>query len=335
MERHIAIIDPDPIFSRYISRRLQHMIPLASVHVYSPEEIESDASMTLTEEVILYDESRTDLHALQTHMAGTVQQKAISLQTHGTENRRNLTGTELRRRVMESPGSTLELPVQRLPDMIVKPPFLFDTGSDSAGVGRDRGHVRIFVSFAGRTDRECYIARNMTGILSSGKRVIRLDLMSGVEMTNPFQYRSKSTFGNREIHAAGISDLLLRLENTEMKPAEILEYVQIGKDGCFYFGLPTRSDDIICSQPRILIRLLHLLRQLADDENAKTMVLVAMESIPFRILKQICPIAHELHVLLPSDEKMDDTLCKWEINDLFSSLPPTMLTFVSSGRGPV
>src|SRR5665647_1101155 len=67
MKGHIAIIDSDPVFARSMSQRLLHLFPLAKINLYAPEDLESDPLLELTEETILYDETRTDQAALNKH----------------------------------------------------------------------------------------------------------------------------------------------------------------------------------------------------------------------------------------------------------------------------
>lgn len=328
MEHHIAIIDPDPVFAQNMSNRLLHMLPESHISRYSPLEIVSDASIMLTEDVILYDEIRMDLMTLHKHISTTKLPLMIPLTTHGTNNRRHLTATELSDKVSGiSIQQVMGVKDNKIP---VSPPFLFASNSDAHDNHRSRGHVRMMVSFADRVEREQYVARNMQTTASAGQRVVRLDLMPGMGITNPFPDSKIKHKTGRDVHSYGISDLLLQLETTTMAPSALLSYVQIGTDGYFHFGFPQRADDIICCQPKTLLVLLYLLRQLAENPDENTVVLVVIESFPFRVLRQLCTLAHELHIILPPLEATDAAMCDCEIHDLFSCLSPNMLTFVSS-----
>jgi hypothetical protein len=329
MEHNIAIIDPDPVFALNMSNRLRHMLPKSQISLFSPNEIISDASIILTQEVIMYDDLRMDLMVLQKHIVTSKLPLMIPLQTHGTDIRRNLTASELSTKVKglsQQNGRHLTDNCNTSTSL----PYLFAAKDESQNSHRSRGHVRMMVSFGDRIEREKYVSRNMKNTASAGQRVVRLDLMPGMGIMNPFPDCGAKRKTGRGIHSYGISELLLHLETSSMEPSTLLEYVQIGKDGFFHFGFPQRADDIICCQPQTLLVLLRLLRQLAENPDENTVVLVVIESFPFRVVRQMCSLAHELHIIMPPLETTDTTMCDCEIHDLLSSLSPNMLTFVSS-----
>lgn len=338
MERHIAIIDPDPVFARSMSQRLLHLIPSTQISLYSPEDLKGDASLILTEDVILYDETRTDQEILRRHTGTSNTPCLIPMQSQGTKDRRKMTGSELSRKVFEagSGSNTMKfgtsLPDENFSSAAIEFTKAFVPKQPvEESYYRPKGHLRILLSFADRSDRERYTASCTKSLLASGLRIIRLDLMSGISMVNPF--RRKSGFMEvRDLPSSGISELLLQLENVKMEPRDLLSFVQLGQDGCYHFGLPVRSDDILCCQPDVLVRLLHLLRRLADMPDENTAVLVVVESLPFCVLKQLCSLSHELHIIMPQQDQSDQKMCEWELTDLFACLPPNLLKFFSESK---
>ena len=330
MEGHIAIIDPDPVFARSMSQRLLHLIPRSHISVYSPEDLSRDPSIVLTEDVILYDETITDQETLHRHTGSSGSACLIPLQAQGSGSRRKMTGSELSKRVQEASAGVSVKQDFSFPSELSKDAGFRMPPADQA-LCRPKGHMRILISFADRSEREKYAAGCTKALLSSGLRIIRLDLMSGISMVNPFRRKT----GAREYHectSSGISELLLQLENCKMDPDEILSFVQLGQDGCYHFGLPLRSDDILSCRPDVLIRLLHLLRRLADSPEENTAVIVVIESLPFQVLKQIWSLSHELHIIMPPQDFSNGKLYEWELTDLFSSLPPNLLKFFSESR---
>jgi len=299
MNGHIAIIDPDPVFARSMSQRLLHLIPRTQISFYSPEDLQGDPSLVLTEDVILYDETRTDQATLFRHTGASRPPFLIPLQAQGSENRRKMTGAELSRIVNEAaegiPAKQAGFPLHDPSEIsgLHKPPT-------EQYLARPGGHMRILLSFADRSDREKYAAGCTKAMLSSGLRIIRLDLMSGISMVNPFR-RKNGEKETPDAVSSGISELLLQLESVKMQP-----------------------DD-----------LLHLLRRIADSPEENTSVLVVIEALPFRVLRQLCSFSHELHIIMPPQGQADEKLCEWELTDLFSSLPPNLLKFFSESRKAV
>lgn len=339
MNEHIAIIDPDVVMSRSMSQRIMHLIPDSKVSLYTPDAIMNDESLCLAEGIIFYDEMGTDPDLLLRHTADSTHPHLIPLQSAGTEGRRLLTGTELSRMIREASA-----------DLRYESP---DTGS---GFGTDLRRLReqpepgrprhssthtiqallepfkMVISFTGNEERERFAGKEIHSLLESGYRVIRLDLMPGIRMTNPFRLKSTDK-GDQGMISSGISELLLQLDGKHLEPSELLNYLQLGKDGCYHFGLPLRSDDVILCRMEVLVRLISLLRREVETDTEKSAAIVVVDSLPFQVLKQICPLSRELHVLVPSDGISDDTLCEWELSDLFSCLPPGLKKYVSrSGR---
>jgi len=338
MDRHIAIIDSDPIFARCISQRLQRLIPSTRISLYTPDDLKSGSSLLLTEEVILYDETQTDPETLRKHTNTPAPPCLIPLKASGSELRSKMTGTELFRRVQNAAaaadnqtGCSCEAAGGDILPALTEsrdPGGLSCSEHDRQNLHRSRGHLRMLISFADRSGRELYAARSVQTLLTDGFRIIRIDLMPGISMTNPFR-RKNGAREQKNPFVSGISELLLQLENTAMEPKDLLNYVQMGQDGCFHFGLPLRSDDIVCCRPELVVRLLCLLRRMADTPEENTAVIVVAEGLPFQMLHQICPVSHELHVIMPPKEQIDHAMCDWELNELFSSLPPGLLKFIS------
>lgn len=326
MQGQIAIVDADPIFARCVSRRLMRLIPWAQIALYEPDQIRRGAQLSLTESVILYDEAHTDAETLRIHAKSCPPPCLIPLQVPGPAPRRKMTATELSRKVQEAAAAAD--PQTTYPNAEGSSPFV-RLADGRVSSPTPRGHMRLLLSFSDRPERERYAEQSIKSLAGSGLRIIRLDLMSGISIIPPFPAGDPGGISQR---VSGISELLLRLENTKMEPEEILGYTQAGTDGCLHFGPPVRADDIVCSSPEILANLLKLLRRLCDTSQENTAVVTVIESLPFRVLRQICPIAHELHVIMPPQGQADPLLCESELHELFSSLPPGMMKFVSEAK---
>lgn len=336
MNDHIAIIDPDVVLSRSMSQRIMHLIPDSRVSLYTPDAIRNDESLCLSEGIIFYDEKDTDPDLLLRHTADEAHPYLIPLHAAGTDGRRLLTGTELSRMIREASlrvrYESAGTDVQRLRE---KPEPGLPRLSTACTVQALMEPFKMLISFDGSKERENFAAREIHTLLDSGYRVIRLDLMPGIRMANPFRSKSVDKGDKGEI-SSGISELLLQLDGKHLEPSELLNYLQLGKDGCYHFGLPLRSDDILLCRMEVLVRLISLLRRQVETDAEKSAAIVVVDSLPFQVLKQICPLSRELHVLVPSDGLSDDTLCEWELSDLFSCLPPGLKKYVSrSGRSSV
>lgn len=360
MER-IAIVDPDVYLSRSISQRIMHLIPDSRVSLYTPDAIENDESLCLPEGIIFYDEKGTDPDLLLRHAAEASNPHLIPLHSSDTKGRRLLTGTELSRMVLEASAgmrneSSARMPYESPNDMRYESRAGGSVYSSDTAFGIDERRPRekpepglprmsaartiqalmepfkMLISFTDSKERERFAAREIHALQNSGYRVIRLDLMPGIRMTNPFRPQSADK-GGKGAFPSGISELLLQLDGKHLEPSELLNYLQLGKDGCYHFGLPLRSDDIILCRMEVLVRLISLLRKQVETDTEKSAAIVVVDSLPFQVLKQICPLSRELHVLVPSDGISDDTLCEWELSDLFSCLPPGLKKYVSRPEG--
>lgn len=330
MKGHIAIIDSDPVFARSMSQRLLHLFPLAKINLYAPEDLESDPLLELTEETILYDETCTDQAALNKHTGSSRPARFIPLQAQGSDGRRSMTGAELSK-ILNGAAQGITLRHTGLQESSPLSSSNLHKPTAEDVLYSPKGHMRILLSFAGHSEREKYAGSCTKSLLSTGLRIIRLDLMSGISITNPFRKKSGAKEVNNSV-STGISELLLHLENVKMEPDELLDFVQLGQDGCYHFGLPVRADDILCCHTDVLVRLLHLLRRISDSPDENTAVIVVIESLPFCVLKQLCSLSHELHIIMPPQDQSDEKMCEWELNDLFSSLPPNLLKFYSESR---
>lgn len=313
MSRNIAIIDPDPHFSRSLSQRLYHYLPDAKIVSYTPDSLRSDPR-NFNEDVILFDNHQTDESYLRQHCAATILPLLIPLRCCRDDGGRRIPGKEITTKIIDAQA----------------PLSSFAPDFDSTPGTREGGRLCLFLSLGDRNEREQYIRSNTSSMRSSGCRLIRLDLMPGISMPPPQE--SAPGQRNGSSISSGVSDLLLLLESASVSPSELLEYLCPDGSGWLHFGRPVRSDDIIESDPVILVRLTRLLRDLVDSASEKTSVVIAVEGLSLSRAARLCPLAHELHVILPHNISSSDTLINYELEQLFSSLSPKQLKFVSTAR---
>ena len=324
MSERIAIIDPDPLFAKSIQVRLGKSFPDIVFNLYTPDECLSKESGSLSEDRILYDSTTINEEKLRFLLRDT-SIEMIPLNVDGFPPRKK-DAVELSACITRQDTNTIYLPRDSYPSSPQSPrqryePFL----EKNPNIG---SRTRTLLSFTDPIRRESYISGCVRSMTQSGQRLIRLDLMPGISMRNPF--RKRTEFHERNsLSYTGITEVLLKLESSAMSPDDLLQYVQVGGDGVFSFGLPDRSDDILDCRTETLLRLLKIMRKLAEQKDRHFSVLTVLEGLPFHTLRSLCPISEELHVLMPDDAYSDRNLTEWEIHRLFSSLPPSMLKFVS------
>jgi hypothetical protein len=312
MSKSIAIIDPDIHFSRLLSQRLKHHLPDANITTFSPDDLNL-AGRTWDEDAILFDNLRTDPDKLRQCSSASFLPMLIPLRTESSDGGCRIPGNTLTHKLLYSTGLSTENAID----------------SSSVLAQRDSGRLRIFFSLGDRTKRENYIRSNTAGLISAGHRLIRLDLMPGVSISRPrFNVRGRN-LSSPEV-SSGISDLLLLLESGKVDPDVLLEYLHPDSNGWLHFGRPIRSDDIIQTDSSVLVSLVRMLRDLVDTSSEKTSAAVVLEGIPFSKARHLCPLAHELHVILPEDDSSEDHLIGYELQELFASLSPKQLKFLSS-----
>lgn len=312
MSKSIAIIDPDIHFSRLLSQRLKHHLPDANITTFSPDDLNLK-DREWDEDAILFDNLRTNPDELRQCSSASFIPMLIPLRTESSDGGCRIPGNTITRKLLYTAGLSTENA----------------TDTDTSSTLHDSGRLRMFFSLGDRIKRENYIRSNTAGLISSGHRLIRLDLMPGVSISRPhFNVRCRPAPSTST--SSGISDLLLLLENGKIDPELIPEYLHPDGNGWLHFGRPIRSDDIIQTEAHVLASLVRMLRDLVDSAGEKTSACVVLEGIPFSKAKHLCPLAHELHVILPDDDSSEDQLIGFELQELFASLSPKQLRFVSS-----
>ncbi len=324
MSEHVAIIDPDPLLSKSIQDRLSKSFPDLHFFLYSPGECLTKDTGSLAADIVFYDRNALSEESLKL-LIRDHSTEIIPLNAEGFPPRKK-DAVELSAYLSRSsfhninPGRDSYRPPLPTPSSDNDTPIVSTAGSGKCS--------RMLISFTDPIRREAYISGCVRNMTQNGHRIIRVDLMPGISMRNPF--RKRSEFRERGAFSfTGISEVLLKLESAVLSPDELLQYVQLGIDGVYCFGLPDRSDDILDCRPETLLRLIKLLRKLSEQIDHNFSVLTVIEGLPFHTLKTLCPHSEELHVLMPDEAVSDRNLAEWEIHRLFSSLPPSMLKFVS------
>ena len=246
MTYRIAIIDPDPVLSESISLRLSKLIPSSDIRTYSLSQMCSNEEVHILEDVIIYDETATSLASIEKHVKRDIPVSYISLLNRTKPEICRRTGSELAEEIQRSVHKN-ELQDPSLESIHKIPPY--------------RNCLSTIVSFTSYAERENYLFSLSQRIADTVDRKIRLNLMPGVCMPRNTMTDRKE----KHVASTGISDLLLRLEMNKMTQEELLTYLRLEADGWFSFGLPDRSDDIICSSTDILACFLLQLRRLCDS----------------------------------------------------------------------
>lgn len=306
--KSIAIVDPDLRFSKALSERLHHYLPTARITRYSPSELITQGSM-IPEEIILYDNSEIRPEAFTGLISTTVLPLLIPLRSGSAAGDIRLSGKLIFDRILSSEEGE--------PNLTTSP---FER--EKSGV------LRLFLLLGSRALREKYIQANTGMLISSGHRLIRMDLMSGISIAEPKSSGLLGRKGNQVL--SGYSDLLLRLGGPDPEPETLLDYLRPNGSGWLYFGRPSRSDDIISLDSDSLVRLVRMLRVLTDRSTPVSSAIVVIEGLAFSKIRKLCPLAHEMHVIYPDDAADDDPLVRYELEQLFSAAGPKQLKFISS-----
>ncbi len=306
--KSIAIVDPDLRYCKALSERLLHYLPDTRIHRYSPCEFFGQRDL-IHEDIILYDNKNICPEAFVDVSSATVMPLLIPLRADNTSGDIRLSGKLISERIISANEGD--------PDSTVS--------SIECGPS---GVLRLFLSLGSRIEREKYIRANTGALVSSGHRLIRMDLMPGVSIAEPKASGLIRRTGNQML--SGYSDLLLRLGSPDPVPEILLDYLRPNGLGWMYFGRPSRSDDIITLDSEILTRLVRMLRLLTDRSSPATSAIVVIDGLAFSKIRKLCPLAHEMHVIYPDDAEVDDPLIRYEIEQLFSASGPKQLKFVRS-----
>ena len=307
--KSIAIVDPDPCYSKSLSERLSHYLPGSSIARYSPSALRGKRE-SISENIILYDNKEICPDFFSCLTVAALLPILIPLRGGNDQGDARLSGNILAERIITAGTESS------------------DSVTAAPSVCNQSGNLRLFLSLGSRTARENYIRANTGTLLSSGHRLIRLDMMPGIGISEPRSSLLLKRPGNQVF--AGLSDLLLRLPNPELIPETLLEYLRPNGAGWLYFGRPSRSDDMVTLDPSHLVRLVKMLRLLVDRSSSPTSAIVVVEGLAFSKIRQICPLAHEMHVIFPEDAANDDPLIRYELEQLFQASGPKQLKFISS-----
>jgi len=308
MKYKIALVESDTYFASHLSRRLQKLIPSGNFLLYSPEVLKKDMTLSFSEDIILYNDDQTNEKEIKKHVGEKKSIPLISLYQSGRAGRHLLNGTELSEKILSALSS----------DISSKSGFMYEQKREKENVNR------VFLSFSDMNSREGYIHRHIVPLLKNGTRILRLDIMPGILMP---QYKETDETSEHIHHFTGISQLLLDVERESFRESDIPSYLQQGRDGIWRFGLPDRSDDLICCPLNILIRLLFFIRRFTEMEEEQTAFICVIESLPFQSLMDICPLFDELH-LIQETQCEDQTSYGFEFNRIFRKMPSSSLRFV-------
>ncbi|MBN1891253.1 MAG: hypothetical protein JW780_00585 [Clostridiales bacterium] len=307
--KSIAILDPDPRYSKALSERLHYYLPDAKISRYSPSTVIEDKK-ELREEIILYDNNILRPELITESTSAAFLPILIPLRSEHRTGDCRISGKHLSEQIASANTSVSDQC------------FHSQTASGKSGV------LRLFLSLGSRPAREKYIRANTGTLLSSGDRLIRLDIMPGILVSEAKSSSLLRRNGNQI--CSGYSDLLLHLGDSELKPEILLDYLRPNGSGWMYFGRPSRSDDIISLDLNLLVRLVQMLRSLVDNATPSTSAIVVVDGLSLSKVKRICPLAHEMHVIFPEDASNDDPLIHYEIEQLFSASGPKQLKFIST-----
>lgn len=307
--KSIAILDPDPRYSKALSERLRYYLPDAKISRYSPSTV-IEAKEKIREDIILYDNKTLGPDNITTSTSAAFLPILIPLRSEHSPDDCRISGKHLSEKISSAKDSVSDQSLLSVPK------------------SRKSGVLRLFLSLGSRAARETYINANTGTLLSSGDRLIRLDIMPGISVP---EVRCSSLLrrNNHQI-CSGYSDLLLHLGDSGLKPEILLDYLRPNGSGWLYFGRPSRSDDVISLDPNLLVRLVQLLRSLIDNATPSTSAIVVVDGLSLSKVKRICPLAHEMHVIFPEDASNDDPLIQYELEQLFSASGPKQLKFIST-----
>ncbi len=322
MQDRVVIIDTNPQFSDCLLHRLQRRFKDIMFQRYSPEELQSLPDGGLVRDVVLFDDRLVDPSICSRLVQGS-SDRCIDLCVREYPRRMknaNEISNEIAAFFQDAPPTSSALASQPLP---LTPLFTPDAGH----VQTKEVRATTVFSLTDPESREAYVAGCLRTLMKDNRRVIRVDLMPGIVMRNALRKRSEFRERNN-IRTTGITEVLLKLESSTVAPEDLLRYVQVGTDGAYVFGLPDRSDDILDSRIDTLLKLLKLLRRLADSPEKNISVICVAEALPFHTLRAIAPLFSELHVLLPKESVGDRDLADFEIHSLFSSIGPAVTKFV-------
>lgn len=307
--KSIAIVDPDLCYCKALSERLHHYLPDTRITRYSPSELFGKADL-IPEEIILYDNKEIRPEDFTGVISATILPFLIPLRDENKSGDIRLNGKLLSEKIL-SVGEEAS-----------------DSTTSSSVEHEQSGVLRLFLSLGSRVSREKYIRANTGTLVSSGHRLIRMDLMPGVSIAEPKSSGLLKRSGNQIF--SGYSDLLLRLGSPDLAPETLLDYLRPNGSGWMYFGRPSRSDDIISLDSDLLVRMVRMLRLLTDRSSPASSAIVVIEGLAFSKIRKLCPLAHEMHVIYPDDAVNDDPLINYELEQLFSAAGPKQLKFISS-----
>lgn len=321
MNDRIVIIDTNAQFSDCLLHRLRRRFKDVEFIQFTPDDLRTFPEEALATDIVLFDDRFVD-PALLTRLVPDSSGRRINLcmrdYPRRMKNAREIS-CELSAFLQEP-----TIPKQEITS--IQSPLSFPSQGEGLIHTKETRATTVF-SLTDPESREAYVAGCLRTMMKDNRRVIRVDLMPGIVMRNAL--RKRTEFRERSsVRTSGITEVLLKLESSSVAPEELLRYLQVGADGAYVFGLPDRSDDILDSRVDTLLKLLKLLRRLAESPEKNIGVICVAESLPFHTLRAIGPLFGELHVLLPKETVGDRDLADYEIHSLFSSIGPSVTKFV-------
>lgn len=314
MKHQIALIENDQILAVKISRNLEKIMPGSNFFLYPSESVKKKKEIFFSENVLLYDNRQIDHAELQDHhQKNTI---IIPLYTNDRNSILPLSSAEIKCKIISE-------------ERIRSAPMHFFKTSNQKPTFRKQNYMHAFISFTDPTIREKHIRQHVKNLLDQGIRVIRLNIMPGISMLPP-QYVSTGksiSLEKKKIQTfSGISELLLRITSTEIKTAQVNDYLQMTKSGVYEFGIPQRSDDLVSCPPETLQKLIQLLYHFARESSEFTNIVIAIEGIPFQTLYDLCIYFDEYHMIRPRYYP-EDFCYAFEFNELERKLSPQTLRF--------
>lgn len=313
MNKLVTIIDPDYRFARMMAGRLRIHLPDLTIDTCSNPFLKSAKSeqnkAKPQADIIMYDNeniTREQLVALHEYLP---EEHFIPIREFDTKTRIS--------------ASKASHHIQALLHDNAKPTIPSELNCTQ------NGKLIYVVSFCDIKKREQYIQKITQKLPHNAHPVYRIDLMPGIKSPTS---TLKHTHKYSQLNSSAINKFLCSPEILENDQLDIMSYCYPDANGHYCLGRPLRSDDIIQSPINDLEKLLTHLRKRVERTESNTCAMAVIDELPFNKLEKICPIAHEIHILLSDEQQYNDPLFHFELNQLLSSLSPFQKYVILSGE---